>query len=313
MSASEEIVLLSARIDSLERECRRLDAAKRLRDRAGLLMAAAIVVVTVVGARAGFGDDGVVSAKKFVLLNERGEPRGGLGVLPDGTATLALLGNDGKWRLAIGVAEKGEASITVLDRYQNPRVGIETLDDGSAAISHFANDRKHASIWGTRPDGTRFLSFLDAARKQRASIVVAEDGHPNLSLLDSSGSDRLQFKIDNTDDLASVTVYAKDGKADGVICAGKAVGFAVNGSDGLERVQLGWEPDAENERAVLSLSGSKSSGHVVMGALPKGSALLRFSDNKEHVRLQAGNPADGTPSISLLDDSGRVISRMPVP
>jgi len=94
------------RLNRLEREMRRW---KKLATAA----LACLSLTVLLGAVANVAEE--VKAKRFVLVGQDGQPRGGLSVDTDGIAALRLFDQDGLPRATLGVTLAGAPTLTLTD------------------------------------------------------------------------------------------------------------------------------------------------------------------------------------------------------
>lgn len=173
---------IRARFFALESEVRRLrkraNAMKAGLALAILLAAASWVVPGLLDSGAlGFGgsggDEGVVEARRIVLLGEDGQPRG-------------------EW----SVDEEGNASLVMLDVQQRERLelSVRTQGDPGLSLSNAVGQRRVAL--GLLADETTSLVFADAAGVPRAVLGLVRGDAANLLLADAQGVSRIGFGLD---------------------------------------------------------------------------------------------------------------------
>jgi hypothetical protein len=164
-----------SRLDELERDNRRL---RRYTN------AMLVVVAMVLGlgaaliwysVRSGLpGSPNTVSARQFILRDNKGTMRGAWGLGDDGAVRLVL--SDGKGR---------------------QRVRLSLLQDGSAGLSFADSTDRKLAVFGLLPDYTTNLALTDPAGIPRAVLGVSPNGSSNLVFADRSGSTRAGLGVDS--------------------------------------------------------------------------------------------------------------------
>ena len=194
MDSATKTMNVETRLAALESSVLRLAAENRRYRyllRGAALLGAAVFLAAPIGATQSPAE---VRAKKFVLVDDAGVTRGVLGITADGGTDLTLLDKQGKARLVTGV-----------DVSNVPFFALRNAASTSASVSIAAIGPGHpvlrlADATG-RPRLTTSVAVDDvilslAGVKNRHGAVLAVEGDtPRLSLVDSTGTDRLWVAI----------------------------------------------------------------------------------------------------------------------
>jgi hypothetical protein len=184
----------AARLAHLEQECGRLKQQARLWKRAGGVVLAAVIVVTIVGA----GRDAVpktIEAERFVLRGKHAEELVRLEEIPDEGPSLTFFDHRGKQRINMMIASDGKASVGFFDRHENPRIGFGLQANGLAGLSFIGQDGKERGGMSINADGSVALGLFDNEGRPRVRLSSNADGTPHLTLLSESGKKRLGLDV----------------------------------------------------------------------------------------------------------------------
>ena len=186
------------RIENLERELARAKHRNRRLTLVGIGLVGGICAVAwaVTGAESkaqtqpAGGAERVIRAHSFVVEDENGKTRGGLGGFKDGPA-LSLFGENGKPCAALAVNEKGSL-VSLSDENGKPRAWLGAGKDGWGLYLWDENGKPRAGLHAGK-DGSAALSLSDENGKLRALLSVLKDG-PGLDLLDENGEPRASLR-----------------------------------------------------------------------------------------------------------------------
>ena len=105
----------------------------------------------------------VVRAAQFQVVDSQGEVRAALGLLPDGTPSLALREKDGTLRAALVLPGRldGAPGLVLFDKEGKTRAGVMVLKDGSPGLFLDDKDEKVRAALGVFPDGSPGLDLRD--------------------------------------------------------------------------------------------------------------------------------------------------------
>ena len=127
-----------------------------------------------------------VRARNFVLVDEKGKRRAGLGIDKDGVVGLGLYDENGELRVALCLGE--DPGLTLSDENGQTRAGLGLSEDGPMLILLGRRGKPRASLSVSKRGAARAgLCLTDANDKPRATLGLSEDG-PVLGLLDENGN-----------------------------------------------------------------------------------------------------------------------------
>jgi len=146
---------LVQRMDRLERQNRRMKLA-------AVLMLVGIAAVIGMG-QAGFGKQRIITAEQFILQDKNGNPRGGLYVRPDGSASLGITDSKEKPRFLVTVKPNGDPSLSMSgekqellaltpsaiglqDREGNPRILLAEQLNGGASLNIYQKNGQRIAL-----------------------------------------------------------------------------------------------------------------------------------------------------------------------
>ena len=129
----------------------------------------------------------VVSARKFVLLDQAGKTRAQLDITNRGVAQLAIMDGSGALRAGLGVARDGAPGLGLYDSKGKTRVEVAYIAE-SPRIRVFSGEGTPVIAFGVGPAGGAGMALYDRSGKERASYVLAGDGSPTLRMFDTNGS-----------------------------------------------------------------------------------------------------------------------------
>lgn len=179
--------------DALAVRVERLERQNRWLSRALMIVAVGAALLVTLAAMSPPSIQDVVTAKSFEVVDDEGNVRAELGVLPDGSHGLALHDADGNERATLGVWPHGTAqSLSLHDPDGKMRALLAVSPDGFAGMRLFgaADDKSFAGIT-VSPHGTGLgLAYLDAEGNQRVNFGVlgaSPDQSPSLEFYDSEG------------------------------------------------------------------------------------------------------------------------------
>lgn len=172
------------RLNALEAENRRIRRNGRY---LGLGLAAAlggiVVLFVVAGQMLATGAREVVSAKQFVLKDDRGAVRGVWTVEQDGATRLVLNDRDESPRLRLGVVEGGAPGLAFVDGSAQSRVVLGLLPDETSNLVFADRAGRARAVFGLSRDNAS-LVFADQNGATRAGIGVDGTGNPSFTLHD---------------------------------------------------------------------------------------------------------------------------------
>lgn len=155
---------------------------------------------------------------RLVFLGEKGELRLSVGLNPDGSAGIYLLGADHKARFYMGFApKKTTPQLSLYDDQGNEMISLEVANGAGPTIWVGTKDKGRISmglskegepavvLWSANNeprlgidfvDGAPTMRFMDSANVVRARWKLRPDGSPDFSLLDAKSRERLSIGTD---------------------------------------------------------------------------------------------------------------------
>ena len=147
---------------------------------------------------------GVLTARKFRLVDDEGKERAVLGMFQSAVyprtgerlanvSGLRLYDTLGNKRAALTLYEDGRPGLSLFDATGKPRIGLCLLDDGSAYLSVLDPAGTTRAMIGVREDGGPWLALFDAAeepprdRHPRVIVSLLSDFSSPLMLLNAAG------------------------------------------------------------------------------------------------------------------------------
>lgn len=127
----------------------------------------------------------IVTAREVRVIDERGEVRATLAVSPKGTASLALLGQDGTPRAELIVQADGQTMLQLRDGEQ-PRVALVQRPSGEPGLFFKAQDGRQ-SVLGLHGEGKPGLVLADSEGVPLLYFLMEEHPQPGLILADKDG------------------------------------------------------------------------------------------------------------------------------
>jgi len=197
----QRLEVLSARLDRLERENRRMR-------RAGGVLLAGLAALVLTGQALPAGAPRVVEAELFVLRDSggstravlhtqadgspsldfrdaAGRPRASLGVQGD-AAHFGLTGTSGKGGTFLRTQANGRPSLILADANGTRRATLFLSDDGSATLAFSDRQRASRVVLNALENGPLGLWLYDADGRLRTLLDLEPDGSPALALFDES-------------------------------------------------------------------------------------------------------------------------------
>ncbi len=197
-----------------EERLTRLERKNRWLTLALLFMGVAATLVVTAGMQRTEAVPEVVKARRFLLVDENGKERAGLGMDKDGPF-LDLRDENGKERARLGLAKA--FSGLVLSSENGSAVALAAGND-MQALTFMGENGKQRAVLMTLKDGHAGLAVLDENEKPRARLVVDKDG-PALNLLDEN--DKIRAALQLPKDGPSLNLSDENGKQRAVLGANK--------------------------------------------------------------------------------------------
>jgi hypothetical protein len=176
-----------------------------------------------------------VRAKRFELVNDKGEVRAVLGTQAENGAPGFLVSDSaGRPRIALHVSADDAPAFDLLDATGAPRVHVALAADGAPLLTLFGPTEKpvqalltvttegaahlrlaqadgHTRLFGSlQPDGTPYLSLMDAEGRPKLSCALP-GGNPALLMLDTEGRPRAVMSV-TREDGPQFVILAEDGR-----------------------------------------------------------------------------------------------------
>lgn len=164
---------IEERLEALQKE---LDAWKRF---ARWMLVPVVLVVAGAVAWGGFMEPvqaqrgNVVRAKEFVVVDEQGKMRAGLGISSDGKPKLHFYDSEGKTRIGLGVSRSGAPALAMIDAQERVRFGFLV-----------------------QPGGIPALTMADSQGRTRVGLVLHSNGSPGLVMTDYQEKQRIGLGVD---------------------------------------------------------------------------------------------------------------------
>jgi len=210
------------RLTALEHEikdCRR----SAFRDRVVMGGLAALVAVMAIGGMS--EPEKVVEevrTKKLVIVDDKGEARMTLVVLPDGMPRLSMSDEKGESRALFGLSTGDTPFLYMSDDKGEARMTLVVLPDGKSKLD-MKDEKGHSRMTlMVLPDGTPILSMKDEKGNHRMTLVVLPDGTPRLDIKDEKGESRALLGGSDTESPdgtitkypeSTLILFGPDGKA----------------------------------------------------------------------------------------------------
>jgi hypothetical protein len=185
----DEVEMLAARLDALER------ANRRLRRALVAVGAGAVLLGALASVR---------------IVDSTDKVRGVFGLSNDETPVFALIDAEGKARTVVTLDAEGNPSLAFTDKTEKPRLSMAHTDSGPAVVLRHKDEGACLSLASApgetgiviqdadnkarlssvlNKDNVTLLVFKDGAEKPRAYIGTDSDGKPEMKLLDEKGGD----------------------------------------------------------------------------------------------------------------------------
>lgn len=164
--------MLTRRLDRLERENRRWKVL-------GTIAWTALTFVSLAAANPVAVSD-EVRAKRFLVIDGKGDVRGGLALLADGTMTLTLTASTASKNVSGATLSSelaGGATLVFTDNTGKRRTVLHGGPEGAALYLIDKNETARAMLV-LRPDETVSLGLYDKSKKARAGLSVTAEGTP---------------------------------------------------------------------------------------------------------------------------------------
>lgn len=127
-------------------------------------------------------DEGLVTARRFVLQDADGRTRGEWLIEEDGTSRIVLSDQSGAQRMMLTVLGEGTPGLSLSDRDGNRRVVMGLLPDQASNLV-FADAQGTARVvLGTSPDQRADLIFADRNGQSRVGLGVDAQGNSTMFL-----------------------------------------------------------------------------------------------------------------------------------
>jgi len=187
--------------------------------------------------------------------------------------------------------------------------------------------RLRAVLSGRDEQRMASLSLYDATGQARAVVGVDDSGTPLLRLFDSAGQGRLSAVVQGDD---ALVVVGDERAVSGVYGSLGGMPLLSFTHAGQSRVRLQLGPDGSPTFGLFGPDGEQSvaltvdaAGAPLMTLHEEGrvraalgvqaqTAVLNLADAGQ-ARLVIGVAENGRPSISFLDEDGRVVQELPLP
>lgn len=148
---STSLLVLVQRLDRLERESRGWRIV-------GITLVGVLAAVLLMGTTEGKVAD-ELRAKRFVLVDSKGNPRAGIILESDESATVNLYGKDRRSGARIGVRGDGSMGLSLFGPGGKPHSGLVVQADGSTALALSDKEGRLRALFGVESDGTPTLQL----------------------------------------------------------------------------------------------------------------------------------------------------------
>lgn len=163
-------------LDTLTQRLVRLERDVRFWRVLGSITLTALAFITLAGATPVPVPD-EVRAKRFLVVDAKGEIRGGLALMGDGAMTLTLTASNGLSGATVTADPGGGATLVFTDNNGRRRTVLHGGPEGGALYLIDKNETARAMLV-LRPDETVSLSLYDKSKKARAGLSVTGEGIP---------------------------------------------------------------------------------------------------------------------------------------
>lgn len=129
------------------------------------------------------GENKVVQATEYQLLDGKGNPRGVWGVTDEGMALFSLMDPKGKPRLSMATDKKSGTVITLTDHDGTQRMTQAVNAEGMAVITYYHPDGKTQAFQvSTSGEGESSLILYDKTKKNSILASVLSDGRSVIAM-----------------------------------------------------------------------------------------------------------------------------------
>lgn len=129
------------------------------------------------------GEDKVIQATEFQLVDGQGKARGVWGVTDEGMALFSLLDPKGKPRLSMATDKKSGTVITLTDSDGTQRMTQAVNAEGMAVITYYHPDGKTQAFQvSTSGEGESSLILYDKTKKNSILASVLADGRSVIAM-----------------------------------------------------------------------------------------------------------------------------------
>jgi len=136
-----------------------------------------------------------VRARNFVVVDDAGNKRGELGLLPSGEVRVVLRGK-GKRAAYVGVDSRGMPLVALAGARGEPILELGALGDAPVLVLRDAEGHRRIGI--TVGDGSSAgIGLYDLHGTSRCLLSLGRDGHPQLSLSDDRGTARASIVVES--------------------------------------------------------------------------------------------------------------------
>lgn len=132
----------------------------------------------------------VVTAKKIVLIDEKGIVRASLNTTETGDSVLKIKGKDTKAEVTLGVSFEGKPFFFISDKEGRPRIGMGELTDESPRLSLFGKGGQ--SNFEVNLSSETDIPSLSMGSNQgitRVELKLNASGDPSLIFFDSNAKE----------------------------------------------------------------------------------------------------------------------------
>jgi hypothetical protein len=185
---------LTTRLNHLEQQVRRL---RQIVNALSVLLIVTLVSCSTIGnakkkkEAMRLGNVEVLTVRKLVVADERGNPRVIAGTFKDGSAGVSVYDRDGKRRIHAAALQDRNAGIYHYDRKGLQRVSTLTLNDGAGGMNLRDRDGKTRVTMSTRGNGNAGIDHFDRQGKMRITVGTVPNDQANILHYDQAGIKRV--------------------------------------------------------------------------------------------------------------------------
>lgn len=237
-------------------------------------------------------DERVIEAQAFILRDAKGRLRGSFALDDQDQPTLALYDEEEQPRLGLKVEDDGSASVDLLDEAGESGVGLRQTGEGRGLeVLAAGTTRLFIGLDGDAPT----VDLYDGRGELRARLALNED-ETHLVLLDEAGTERVVLLVGETGETAEVS--ARGGQNEmmaGLMVSEGDSSLLFTDEEGRPRTSLGTSAAGES---VLAMTDAELQPRLALFCDDR-LAAVELIDGEENTRALLGLTEASIAGISL--------------